>query len=150
MGLKIPFMLDKGAFAPEKAHRADAGFDFRTPRKFEIKRNSSAIINTGVHMLIPEGYVGLALNKSGLNVGVSILCPDGVIDAEYTGSIVVKLYMLDNVDEDGNHPAENWKFEVGDKIAQIVVIPLADCELYQTDELPKTERGVKGFGSTGR
>lgn len=85
--------------------------------------------------------MGFIKSKSGLNVRHG-LTAEGVIDAGYTGSIVVKLY---------NHTAEDYIFEAGDKIAQLVILRLADVdELETVDELEATERGDGGFGSTGR
>ena len=146
--MKIKIKLDKGAFAPESAHKADAGYDLRTPVDFVIRNEDSAIIDTGVHVAIPEGYVGFLKSKSGLNVKHN-LTGEGVIDSGYTGSIVVKLYNHDKnidsfVDVFGKH------FERGDKIIQLVLLPIFKPELEIVDSLEETERGDGGFGSTGR
>lgn len=132
--------LDAGAYMPESAHGADAGYDLRTPTAFTLWPFESKVIDTGVHILIPEGYAGVLKSKSGLNVNHSIW-GTGLIDANYTGSIKVKLTM-----EDG----EPKEFKAGDKIIQIVIIPVAKPELELVDVLPQTERGSNGFGSTGR
>ena len=100
----------------------------------------SATIDTGVHVEIPEGCCGFIKSKSGLNVKHG-LTADGVIDAHYTGSIAVKLY---------NHTSEEHKFEVGDKIAQLVIVPCLLPDLELVDSLEETDRGDNGFGSTGR
>ena len=89
--MKIKVKLDDGAFAPESAHTADAGYDLRTPNPVHIRGGGYAIIDTGVHVQIPEGYVGFLKSKSGLNVKCH-LTGEGVIDSGYTGSIVTKLY----------------------------------------------------------
>lgn len=81
--MKIKVILDNGAFMPEKAHKADAGFDIRTPKRAVIPPKSSRIIPTGVHIQIPYGYVGFLKSKSGLNVKNGILS-EGVIDSGYT------------------------------------------------------------------
>ena len=137
----IDIKLDEGAFIPERAHKTDAGYDLKTPVCVEIPPRSSQKIDTGVHMMIPKGYVGMLKSKSGLNVNKSILC-EGVIDAGYTGSIVAKLY---------NHSDETVRFNRGDKITQIVIMPIANIDILNiVSDFETTERGDNGFGSTGR
>lgn len=130
--------LDKGAFEVVHAHEDDAGYDLRTPYDFTIYDNK--VIDTGVHMEIPKGYVGFLKSKSGLNVKHS-LTGEGVIDSGYTGSIVVKLY---------NNSEEPHKFNKGDKIIQIVLLPVYTPDIEYVDELDDTERGNQGFGSSGK
>lgn len=140
--MKFKVYLDSNAIMPTKAHDTDAGFDLYTPIKIIIPPHSSACIDTGVHMMITPGYVGFIKSKSGLNVKDSILS-EGVIDANYTGSIVAKLY---------NHSDREKIFEVGNKITQIVILPIPEVELEQVEieeELGVTERGNCGFGSSG-
>lgn len=141
--MKIKFTLDKDAYRPEKAHTADAGFDLRAMQGGTIVDccNNGTVFDTGVHVAIPEGFVGFVQSKSGLNVKHGIICPVGTIDSGYTGSIVVKLYNLSN---------EPYRVKAGDKIAQLIIQPLAACELEETESLEETERGDNGFGSTGR
>jgi dUTP pyrophosphatase len=139
--MKIKIKLDDGAFAPESAHTADAGYDLRTPRDCYIQAGSAAIIDTGVHMAIPEGYVGFLKSKSGLNVR-DHLTGEGVIDSGYTGSIVVKLY------HNGEYGGK--QFHRGDKVIQIVLLPIIKPDIEIVDSLEETERGENGFGSTGR
>lgn len=142
MCTNIKVKLNKKAYMPNKAHTADAGFDLRTPTKVRLNANSSVVIDTGVHMLIPEGYFGLLASKSGLNVKNSIT-GTGVIDAGYTGSIIVKLY---NDDKECN-----YIFEKGDKIIQILILPVPDVILEQVDNFDVvTERGDTGFGASGK
>lgn len=138
--MQLNVVLDDGAYMIEKAHEADAGFDLRTPSKVIIPPKSSGIISTGVHVGIPRGYVGFIKAKSGLNIKDGILS-EGVIDAEYSGGIVVKIY---------NHSDKEKIFEKGDKITQLVIIPIPEIELMQVDKLEETERGSNGFGSSGR
>ena len=135
--------LDEGAFAPTTAHKADAGYDLRTPKEFTIYPEGFAIIDTGVHMAIPEGYVGLLKSKSGLNVK-NHLTGEGVIDSGYTGSIVCKLY------HNGHYNNPSVHFERGDKIIQILLVPIIKPEIEIVDSLEDTDRGDNGFGSTGR
>ena len=138
--MEIRTMIDEGAFMPTKAHEWDAGFDLKTPKDVYLMNGSSVTIDTGVHMAIPEGYVGMLKSKSGLNVKHGITC-DGTIDAGYTGSIRAKLY---------NDSREPYQFQRGDKITQIVIIPIPKVELIRVDSLEETERGDNGFGSSGR
>lgn len=142
---EIKVKLDDGAKMPEKAHDADAGFDLFSPSEFTVAQtivdqNGHAIIDTGVHMLIPRGYVGMIKSKSGLNVKHG-LTATGVVDAGYTGNIKVKLY---------NHSNTPYKINKGDKVAQIVIVPIPEVRLVEADALEETERGSDGFGSTGR
>lgn len=142
--MKINYMLDEGAFEPLHGHEADAGFDLRLPNVYGsrayVNPRSHAIIDTGVHFEIPEGYVGFIKSKSGLNVKKGLQA-EGVIDAGYTGSVVVKLY---------NHSDDLAVFHPGDKITQIVFLPIPKVELNKVDKFVETERGDNGFGSTGR
>ena len=140
--MEIKVKLDEGAFAPESAHEWDAGYDLRTPAPFIICPGKNVTVDTGVHIAIPQGYVGFLKSKSGLNVRNS-LTGEGVIDAGYTGSVVCKLY---HNDTDGYEK----RFERGDKIIQIVLLPIIKPKVVIVDELDETERGDGGFGSTGR
>ena len=133
-------MLDKDAYMPVRAHKDDAGLDLRSPDTFIVKAGKSLKIDSGVHVGIPAGYVGFLKAKSGLNVKYGITCT-GVIDAGYTGSIVVKLY---------NNGSDDVLFERGDKLTQLVILPIVCPDLVQVDSLEDTERGDAGFGSTGR
>ena len=133
--------IDRGAYMPERAHEADAGYDIRTPVKFGLLPGQCATIDTGVHIAIPQGYVGFLKSKSGLNVKDGIV-GEGVIDAGYTGSIKVKLYNLSE---------KTKQFELGDKIIQLVILPISTPKLIQVKKLDdNTDRGDDGFGSTGR
>ena len=132
--------LDTGAFMPERAHEWDAGADLRTPHDVYIAGGGYTIVNTGVHVEIPPGYVGMVKSKSGLMCKLGIVT-DGTVDAGYTGSIRVCLFNRDGT------PRE---FKRGDKIAQIVIMPVVTPEFEQVDEIEGSERGTDGFGSTGR
>ena len=136
----MKYTLDEGAFAPERAHSTDAGADLRTLADFTVPPYGSAVVDTGVHVELPHGTVGMVKSKSGLNVKQSIVT-EGVIDEGYTGSIVCKLY---------NHSGERVPFQRGDKIAQLGVLPVRYVDFERVDELGETERGSNGFGSTGR
>jgi dUTP pyrophosphatase len=131
--------LDKDAIMPTRAHELDAGFDLYARTSAIIAPRSAWIFDTGVHFQIPAGYVGFVKSKSGLNVKSGILS-EGVIDSGYTGSVVVKLY---------NHSANNVVIEKGQKISQIVFLPIFTPCLEIVDNLEATARGDNGFGSSG-
>lgn len=132
-------MLDEGAIMPTRAHELDAGYDLYTRNDDMIRPCCHGIFDTGVHVEIPAGYVGMVKSKSGLNVRDNLTC-EGVIDSGYTGSIVVKLY---------NHNGGHVIIKKGQKIAQLVIMPIITPELELVDKLEETERGTGGFGSTG-
>ena len=148
--------LDEGAILPTRAHETDAGLDLYTPKDVivcgcemradifspigGVVRIGSATIDTGVHVEIPKGYVGFIKSKSGLNVNHG-LTAEGVIDSGYTGSIVVKLY---------NHTPHSYEFKAGEKIAQLVLLPIITPDLEVVDSLEDTDRGSNGFGSSGK
>lgn len=133
-------LLDEGAFAPERAHPTDAGMDLRSPVCALIPPRYNVVIDTGVHVELPHGTVGMLKSKSGLNVKHDIVS-EGVIDEGYTGSIKVKLY---------NHGILPYTVMRGDKISQLVVIECLFPDVEIVDRLDETDRGDGGFGSTGR
>ena len=132
--------LDEGAFTPTRAHPTDAGMDLYARETQIVPAKGSAIFDTGVHIELPVGTVGMLKSKSGLNVkhGIS---SEGVIDAGFTGSIVAKLF---------NHSGRDYKVNAGDKITQLVIMPILTPDIEIVDELEATERGDNGFGSSGR
>ena len=132
--------LDMGAIAPTRAHRWDAGMDLYAKEDVYIMGNSHHTLDTGVHLEIPEGYVGFIKSKSGLMVNHGITT-DGTIDAHYTGRIKVCLF---------NHSDSAYEVKDGDKIAQLVIVPCVQPRLELVDSLEETDRGDNGFGSTGR
>lgn len=134
-------VLDEGAYMLERAHPTDAGLDLRTREKFRLWPNQSMCIDTGVHVQLPAGTFGKIESKSGLNVKHSIVSCGGVIDENYTGSIVVKIYNLGD---------KAYDFKAGDKVAQMIIQPYVAPEMEIVDELETTDRGDAGFGSTGR
>lgn len=133
-------MLDNGAFAPEFAHKTDAGADLRSPVYAVVPARGNTVIDTGVHVEIPEGYVGILKSKSGLNVKHDLI-GTGTIDSGYSGSIRVKLYNLGDTD---------YQILRGDKIIQLVIMPCVYCEFTEVEQFADSERGDGGFGSTGR
>lgn len=135
--------LDAGAIMPTRAHETDAGLDIYTPIDLYVPEHGSAVVDTGVHVEIPEHCAGILKSKSGLNVK-SDLTSSGVIDCGFVGSMVVKLY---------NHGDVPRQIKAGQKVSQLVVIPVCFPDLEIVDDLKefkKTERGSNGFGSTGK
>ena len=132
--------LDEGAFTPTRAHPTDAGLDLYSRETKVVPARYHATFDTGVHIELPQGTVGMLKSKSGLNVKHHITS-EGVIDVGYTGSIVAKLY---------NHGYSSYEVKAGDKITQLVIMPYLAPELEVVDELDASERGDNGFGSSGR
>lgn len=137
--------LDACAFEPIRAHSDDAGLDLRTPIDILLHSGQSIVIDTGIHVEIPKGFVGMLKSKSGLNVKHGIVS-EGVIDHGYTGSIIAKLYNLSK---------EAHFFEAGDKITQLVIMPIITPEIEIVDTVNdfyggQSERADGGFGSSGR
>ena len=138
--MKLRIVLDEGAKMPVRAHPQDAGMDLFTREDLLIPARGGAVCDTGVRVEIPAGYVGFIKSKSGLNVKRNVVA-EGVIDAGYTGPIVVKLY---------NHGDADQLIRAGEKLTQLVILPIALPELELCESLEETERGEGGFGSTGK
>jgi dUTP pyrophosphatase len=132
--------LDEGAKMPTRAHEWDGGLDLYSMEDGYIRCNQSRTFDTGTHIAIPEGAVGLVKSKSGLMCNHGILT-DGTIDSHYTGPIKVCLF---------NHGTTKYEVKKGDKIAQLVIVPCMLPSLELVDSLEETDRGDAGFGSTGR
>ena len=131
--------LDEGAYAPTRAHETDAGLDLYSREKKILHAGECACFDTGVHIELPHGHCAMLVSKSGLNVRNDITST-GLIDEGYSGSIVVKLY---------NHGDRETLINSGDKISQLVIIPVRYEEIELVTVLEDTERGNNGFGSTG-
>lgn len=136
----MKIMLEEGAYMLERAHPTDAGLDIRSREHLIIPAKESAFFRTGVHIQLPNHTAGVLVSKSGLNVKHGITST-GLIDEGYTGEIVVKLY---------NNGGQDYEVNIGDKISQLVIVPVLyeDCELVKS--LDASERGADGFGSSGR
>lgn len=132
--------LDPWAIMPTRAHDTDAGLDLYAERDAIVWPGEPAIFDTGVHVELPPNTAGMLKSKSGLNVKHNITS-EGVIDVGYTGSICVKLY---------NHGKTSYVVRRGDKISQLVIVPVVIPDLEVVDNLAETERGDNGFGSSGR
>lgn len=142
--MKLKVKLDEGARMPTRAHDLDAGLDLYSREKRLIYVGGGVVFDTGVHIALEPGTYGKIESKSGLNVNHDVVSCGGIIDAGYTGSIKVKLYNL------SNRYTEPYVVEKGDKIAQLIIQRHETPELVEADELDTTERGDKGFGSSGK
>jgi len=139
MELKVK-KIHESAKLPSYGHRGDAGLDLFSSVKGVLAKGEIRAIATGIQVEIPPGYVGLIWDKSGISLeGVHRLA--GVIDAGYRGEVKVVMANL----SDGDFP-----IELGMKIAQLLIQPVVEVNVVNTDELGKTSRGGKGFGSTGK
>lgn len=137
--MKLKCKLDPEAIMPVRAHSTDAGLDLFSTVDMDIPPDGAGFFDTGVHVQIPEGYVGMLTSKSGLmSMG---LTSRGTIDCGYTGSIRVVLY---------NHRTDTFSIKKGEKISQLVIMPIITPDLEIVAHLDDTERGTGGFGSTGR
>ena len=136
----MKIQLDPGAIMPTRAHETDAGLDLYSPVRKVIRANDWEGIDTGVHVEIPQGYVGMITSKSGLMAKEGITSR-GTIDSGYNGSIRAVLF---------NHSRKDYIVEKGQKITQLVLMPIITPELELVDSLEDTERGANGFGSTGK
>ena len=136
----VKVVLDEGAIMPTQAHKLDAGYDLYSREDAVIYQNTSGTFDTGVHIEIPPNHCGLLVSKSGLNIKHNCQS-EGLIDSGYTGSICVKLY---------NHGAKAVEIKKGQKISQLVILPIITPDLKLVDSLEDTERGNGGFGSTGK
>lgn len=137
--MKLKVVLDPGAKIT-RAHKTDAGLDLYARETATISPFGSRVFDTGVHVAIPEGYVGDVKSKSGLMMRENITT-DGTVDCGYTGSVRVKLF---------NHGGEMVQIVEGQKIAQLVIKKIITPEPEVVDSLEETERGTGGFGSTGK
>src|SRR5919204_5589421 len=127
----------------ERAYAGDAGLDLAACERHELGPGERAVVGTGLAVAIPEGYAGFVQPRSGLadRHGISIVNSPGLIDSGYRGELKVILLNTDSV-----HP---FVVEPGMRIAQLVVLEVPELELVETDELPETERGDRGHGSSG-
>lgn len=136
----LNIILDDGAKMPNRAHKTDAGLDLYSRETKIIPAKGSAIFDTGVHIQLPPNTTGFLKIRNGLNVKHG-MTSESIVDADFTGSIVVKLY---------NHSNEDYEVKKGDKITQLIIVPILTPELNLVTEFEETERGNSDFGSTGR
>jgi dUTP pyrophosphatase len=140
---ELPFRrVHPDAVLPERAYEGDAGVDLVACERVELQPGDRATVGTGIAVAIPEGHAGFVQPRSGLAArhGISIVNTPGLIDSGYRGEVRVILLNTDA------HKA--FVVEPGMRIAQLVVVPVAPLEIVEVEELPETERGVRGFGSS--
>ena len=135
--------LEPGVPLPSRARVGDAGLDLAAAEDVEVAPGERAMIRTGLAIAIPDGHAGLVLPRSGLasRQGLTLANSPGLIDAGYRGEVICAVVNLDR--------REAVRVARGDRIAQLVVVPVAALEPEWVQELPSSERGEGGFGSTG-
>lgn len=134
--------VDERAKLPTYATPGDAGMDFYALEAFTVPaRERTTGIRTGVALAIPNGYVGLFWDKSGLAAKHGIKVMAGVIDSGYRGELLLTLY---------NTSDQDYNFSAGDKVMQLLIQPVERVEVVETQELSVTPRGVGSFGSSGK
>lgn len=128
---------------PVYARPGDAGADLRSNESLVIGPGDRALVGTGISFALPDGYAAFVVPRSGLavNYGITVLNSPGTIDAGYRGEIKVPLLNTDR--------HESFTINPGDRIAQLIVVPVCQAAFTTVDELPESERGSRGFGSTG-
>ena len=141
--IELPFRrLRDDAVVPVRAYEGDAGLDLTACERVELAPGERALVGTGLAVAIPEGYAGFVQPRSGLAAknGLTIVNTPGLVDSGYRGELKV---ILLNTDE-----RDPFVVEPGMRIAQLVVLELPDVDPVEVDELPASERGVRGFGSS--
>jgi dUTP pyrophosphatase len=134
--------LRPDAVVPARAYSGDAGLDLSSCERVELAPGERALVPTGLAVAIPEGYAGFVQPRSGLATkhGISIVNTPGLVDSGYRGELLVNLVNTDK--------REAFVVEPGMRIAQLVILPVPELDLVEVDELPESERGVRGFGSS--
>jgi dUTP pyrophosphatase len=134
--------LREDAVLPERAYSGDAGLDLAACERYELGPGERAVVGTGLAVAIPDGHAGFIQPRSGLAArhGISVVNAPGLIDAGYRGEIRVVLLNTDR--------SEPFVVEPRMRIAQLVVLRVPELELAEVEELPESERGVRGFGSS--
>lgn len=134
--------LRDDAIVPIRAYPGDAGLDLAACDRVELNPGERAVVGTGLAVAIPEGYAGFVQPRSGLasRHGISVVNAPGLIDSGYRGEVRVVLLNTDR--------AETFVVEPGTRIAQLVVLEVPQLELVESEKLPESERGVRGFGSS--
>jgi dUTP pyrophosphatase len=141
--LELPVQrLHEDAVLPKQAYSGDAGLDLSACERVVIEPGEREAVGTGMAVAIPQGHAGLVTPRSGLAArhGLTIVNTPGLIDSGYRGELRVVLLNTDR--------SEPFTVEPGMRIAQLVVVPVPAVELVELDELPASERGVRGFGSS--
>ena len=135
-------LLNDDAKIPKKQHTTDIGYDIYSVKSYNILSNKITRIETGVSIELPEKYAGFILPRSGLATKHSItsINSPGLVDPGYTGELIIPLI---------NHSANTYNLKKGERFAQLVIINVENVSFNTVNELKKTERSNKGFGSTG-
>jgi dUTP pyrophosphatase len=134
--------LRDDAIVPERAYAGDAGLDLSACERVELAPGERALVGTGLAVAIPKGYAGFVQPRSGLAArhGLTVVNSPGLVDSGYRGELRVVLLNTD--------AKQSFLVEPGMRIAQLVVLPIPELELVEVEELPASERGVRGFGSS--
>ena len=134
--------LRDDAVLPARAYAGDAGVDLSACERVELAPGERALVPTGLAVAVPKGHAGFVQPRSGLATdhGISIVNTPGLVDSGYRGELHVLLLNTD--------PERAFVVEPGMRIAQLVVLPVPELKLVEVDELPESERGVRGFGSS--
>lgn len=153
MDLKVK-RLTKTAELPYKAHEPDAGFDIFADETVEILPGQTILVSTGIAIAIPMGYYGRLKSRSGLTAKTPLRIQEGTIDAGYIGEIkvIAECKAIDYFKDTEEYIAMNYgryTINKGDKIAQLIIQPLPEVQLYISESLDDTDRGEGGFGSSG-
>lgn len=144
MRVRVPFQrLSNEIETPRNAYQGDAGVDLRSSVDLVLAPGERAAIPCGVSLAIPEGYAGFVLPRSGLAAkhGISLVNAPGLIDSGFRGEVRAILINLD--------PEQPFSISKGDRIAQLLVLPVPVIEFVEVDDIGTTERGSGGFGSSG-
>jgi dUTP pyrophosphatase len=142
--IELPIQrLRADAVLPGRAYQGDAGLDLSACERVELAPGERAVVGTGLAVAIPAGYAGFVQPRSGLadRHGITIVNSPGLIDSGYRGELKVILLNTDRV--------HGFVVEPGMRIAQLVVLEVPEVDLEEVEELPATERGVRGHGSSG-
>jgi len=136
-------VLISAATVPSYAHPGDAGADLVSTDELVLDPGQRATVGTGVSIALPDGYVAFVVPRSGLAAkhGITVVNSPGTVDAGYRGEIRVTLLNTDS--------SESYSIAVGDRIAQLIVMPVARVRFIPVETLPGSHRGTGGFGSTG-
>lgn len=132
--------IHKDAKIPSYAYKGDAGLDLYIPESLIIKKGERKSVALGIAIEIPDGYVGILFDKSGLSHKYGLKSYGGIIDSGYRGEIHVGMMNLSDLD---------YEFKTGEKIIQILIIPIVQAEVVEVDDLSDSDRGTGAFGSSG-
>lgn len=143
MNISVPIIVGEGAQLPAYQTVGSAGMDLRSTESFDLAPMERKLVRTGLKIAVPQGYEAQVRPRSGLALkhGISMVNSPGTIDSDYRGEVGVLLINLGS---------ETVHFEIGERIGQMVFCPVAHATWSVVEELPATDRGEGGFGSTGK